>query len=214
VSPVEELAALGAFYRVPVQALITRHGAALARYAEWVLARHTFAPVTLGEVDELAPLGSTVAQARFRSAAARWPEAVAGIKLEAEPTLYVRSVCPWDEGVAWLRDMGLDVSALPRARTLYGLGFQGDVIKTYSLCDDGFVSWRLDASGLLREHKEYRADVDWRDIAWPDARWAEIGELGRRLGFRAAGHVGKSSDGEMKVYVERAGAIATDRTLA
>ena len=101
----------------------------------------------------------------------------------------------------------------PPARTLYGLGFQGDVVKTYALTDDGFVSYRLVGDDVLAEPKEYRADVSWDAISWPDPRWAAIGELGRALGFRTAGHVGHLH-GAMKVYVERTGAIATDRSFA
>jgi hypothetical protein len=205
----DELAALNAFYgkevRVPSRAL--------DRYAEWVLARDDFAVVTLGDIG-LAGLGSHMAPSRFRGAAERWPRAILGIKLEAQPTLYVRTVCPWAEGAAWLDQIGLDGAAVPPARTLYGLGFQGDIVKTYALTDGGFVSFRLDGEGLRRERKEYRADVDWSEIAWPDSRWAALGELGRALGFGRAGHVALDSGGQMKIYVERVGAIPTDRSLA
>ena len=50
VTPVDELIALGAFYGVDVDGVHrARHGPALERYAEWVLARDVFALVTLGE---------------------------------------------------------------------------------------------------------------------------------------------------------------------
>jgi hypothetical protein len=220
VTPAGELRALGAFYGTAVDGVLLRHGAALDRYAEWVLGRDGFALVTLGDAASLAAEGSATAAARFLGAAARFPAAILGAKIDPrrhdEPTLYVRTVCPWDDGIAWLsRALELDLSRVPPARTLYGLGFQGEIVKTYSLAGDGFVSWRLDRGGLLGEHKEYRAEVEWSAIRWPDARWAQVGDLGRALGFRTAGHVGTSSgSGELKVYVERVGAIPTDRSFA
>jgi hypothetical protein len=207
VTPAGELIALGAFYGIDVAGTLERDGAALERYAESVLGRDAFAVVTLEPRPEL---GSP----RFRDAAARWPAAITGVKRELgssiEPTYYVRTLCPWAEGVAWL---GAAATRIPSARTLYGLGFQGDVVKTYALTDEGFVSYRLAGNEILAEPKEYRADVAWDAIVWPDPRWAEIGELGRTLGFRTAGHVGQLH-GAMKVYVERTGAIATDRSFA
>jgi hypothetical protein len=96
---------------------------------------------------------------------------------------------------------------------MYGLGFQGELVKTYALAPGGFVSYRLTDGELLRKHKDYRADVAWSAIAWPDPRWAAIGELGRALGFETAGHVGLVGH-TRKIYVERTGAIVTDRSLA
>ena len=217
-TPREELAALGAFYGVAVERTIAAHGASLDRYAEWVLGRDDLALVTLGDPDTLR--AHPIATARMQSAVARWPSAITGIKLELagarEPTLYVRVLCPWADGVAWLeREVGDIARDIPPARTLYGLGFQGDVIKTYALAPDGFVSYRLDGARVHREHKDYRADVAWDDIAWPDARWTAIGALGRSLGFDVAGHVGQTSESrDLKVYVERVGAIRTDRSVA
>lgn len=216
---VEELAALGAFYGVAVDDFITVHGPALTRYAEWVLARDAFAVVTLGEAATLARLGSPTSASRLCSAAARWPDAITGIKLDPtgreEPTLYVRTLCPWTEGIAWLeREVGVIATRLPPSRTLYGLGFQGDIVKTYALAPDGFVSFRIAGEQLQREHKDYRADVAWDAIDWPDSRWTAVATLGRALGFRTAGHVGESSGGERKIYVERVGGIPTDRSAA
>ena len=128
--------------------------------------------------------------------------------------MYVRPTCAWSDGVAFLAAHGIDASAVPGARTLYGLGFQGDVVKTYALTPDGFVSWRIDASGLREDSKLYRAEVAWDELDWPDARWARIGALGRELGFARAHHLGESSAGERKLYVERIGGIPTDRSLA
>jgi hypothetical protein len=206
----DELVALGAFYRAPVAGVLATHGPALARYAEWVLGRDDLAVVTLGDVATIGPLASPIAGARLRSAAARWPDAITGIKLEltgGEPTLYIRPVSPWAEGGEW-------VAGVPPARTLYGLGFQGDIIKTYALAPAGFVSYRIANGEVLEEHKDYRADVAWDAIAWPDDRWAALGALGRALGFRTAGHVGQTTAGTRKLYVERVGAIPTDRSLA
>jgi hypothetical protein len=216
--PLDELVAIGAFYGVDVDRVIAQHGPALARYAEWVLARDSFALVTLGTADTLALLGSGLAGARLLAAAARWPDAITGIKLDPsgreEPTLYIRPVCPWAEGHRWLvGELGAIADRIPPARTLYGLGFQGDIVKTYALVDGGFVSHRI-CGDQLREHKAYRADVAWHAIAWPDSRWAAIGALGRALGFRTAGHVGETESGERKLYIERVGAIPTDRSLA
>jgi hypothetical protein len=216
----DELVALGAFYGAPVDAVLSAHGSALGRYAEWVLGRDSFALVTLGSVAELASYGSATSARRLCSAAARWPAAVTGIKLapdgHEEPTLYVRAVCPWRDGIEWLEgEVGAVATRVPTARTLYGLGFQGELIKTYALVPNGFVSWRVEGAQLCREHKDYRADVSWDAIAWPDAKWQAIGALGRTLGFCSAGHVGRSSEmAEMKIYVERVGAIATDRSFA
>ena len=206
-TPADELAALGAFYGIAVDDVLADHAADLDRYAEWVLGRDAFALVTL------APITGDSLAAR---AAAHWPAAITGVKLELgtaiAPTYYVRTLCPWAEGVAWLSAQGIPAAAqVPPARTLYGLGFQGAVVKTYALAPGGFVSYRVDTA-LHREHKDYVADVEWDAIVWPDARWAAIGELGRTLGFRSAGHVAPSAGG-LKIYVERAGAIATDRSF-
>lgn len=221
-TPCDELVALGAFYDLDVAGTIAAHGASLERYAEWVLGRDDLAIVTLGEAGALCDSAAThpTAIARLRSAIARWPAAITGIKLELcghrDPTLYVRTLCPWRDGMAWLeREVGHIATDIPPARTLYGLGFQGAVIKTYALAPDGFVSYRLDGAQLHREHKDYRADIAWDDIRWPDARWAALGALGRELGFRVAGHVGEMSGTHArKVYVERNGAIPTDRSVA
>lgn len=220
-TPREELAALGAFYGIPIDHIGASHGPALDRYAEWVLGRDDFALVTLGDVATLCRDAPGPAAARLARAAERWPAAITGIKLEPstrrDPTLYIRTVCEWPDGLAWLA-REIDASILervPRARTLYGLGFQGPVIKTYALAPDGFVSYRIDETGVRSEHKHYRADVPWNEIAWPDPRWHAIAGLGRSLGFRTAGHVGVTSSAhELKIYVERAGALATDRSLA
>jgi hypothetical protein len=219
-TPAEEVEELGVFYGTAVEAFVSRHRAGLERYAEWVLGRDGFAVVTLGSADTLAELGRGAAVHRFRSAAARWPGAITGVKVDPcgreVPTLYVRPLCSWQEGTAWLeREVGLSATQLPAARTMYGLGFQGGLVKTYVLSPEGFVSWRLDGTTLQGERKDYRADVPWESITWPDARWSQIGALGQKLGFRSAGHVGRSSpNGELKIYVERVGAIPTDRSLA
>lgn len=213
-----DLAALGAFYGITVDDVIAHHGRALDHYAEWVLGRDAFALVTLGDAPALAALVRGTAAERLRAAAACWPGAVTGVKLElgprVEPTLYARVLCPWDDAIGWLARAGLAAAVrVPPARTMYGLGFQGELVKTYALAPGGFVSYRLTDGELLREHKDYRADVAWSAIAWPDPRWAAIGELGRALGFETAGHVGLVGH-TRKIYVERTGAIVTDRSLA
>lgn len=228
-TPAGELRALGAFYGLSVEAIEAAAGAlgpALDRYAEWVLDRDGFAVVTLGDAETIASFGTEKAGVRLRAAAARWPEAATGVKLDLAgrhpPTLYVRPTCPWEEGVALFPELG----AAPPARTLYGLGFQGDLLKTYALTPEGFVSWRVGArapgiGGDRRisdnrslDHKRYQADLRWEALRWPDARWEAIGALGRRLGFQTAGHLGIASTGAWKVYVERTGGIPTDRSFA
>ena len=219
-TPREELAALGSFYATPVDAVLSTHGPALDRYAEWVLGRDAFSLVTLGDVDTLCALGSTTAAARLRSAAARWPTAIAGIKLDPagldDPTLYLRALCPWQDGIDWLAcEVGAVANQIPTTRTLYGFGFQGEFVKTYALAPDGFISYRIAGNSLCLEHKDYSADIAWDAIEWPDARWSAIGALGRSLGFRNAGHVGRASETHaLKIYVECTGAIPTDRSFA
>jgi hypothetical protein len=219
VSPTHELGALAAFYGIWIAPFAERYTEALARYAEWVLERDSFSFVTLGPPADL-PVASQHQKLRFERAVSQWPSAITGIKVDAvgqrEPTLYVRCVCPWDQGIAWLaREVGSKAYEIPSARTLYGLGFQGNLIKTYSLASQGFISWRVDERVAALERKEYRAEVPWGEISWPDARWRDLGELGTRLGFHTAGHVGRhASTGELKVYVERRGGIPTDNSLA
>jgi hypothetical protein len=219
-SPAEELAVLGRFYGTAVDKVIARFGPALDRYAEWVLGRDQFAFVTLGDVPTLASYGDTTSAQRFACTATHFSGSITGIKFDPaeheEPTLYVRTTCPWQIGARWLeRALHVDVSRILPARTLYGLGFQGNLVKTYALTPEGFVSHRLDELEVRREHKDYRAEIPWDGIAWPDARWAQVGALGSMLGFERADHVGWSSaTGATKLYVERVGAIATDRSLA
>ena len=220
-SPADELAALADHYGLDPRPAWARLAPALARYTEWVLGRDGLAVVTLGEPGALAGWVAAEGPAlpAFQAAASAWPDAITGIKLDLSgtepPTLYVRTRCPWAEGLRWLLGRGLPALDLPPARTLYGLGFQGEVVKVYTLSPDGFLSWRLDAGGVHPEHKAYRAEVPWAEIDWPDARWAALGALGARLGFETAGHVGARSDtGERKLYVERRGGLPTDRSLA
>jgi hypothetical protein len=199
VRPAEELAVLGRFYGLDVDAVGVRLAPSLEAYAEWVLDCDGFAVVTLGDAGTVAPFATGAAADRLRASAVRWPDAVTGVKLDLgarhPPTVYIRPTCPWEEGVRFLAGIGIDVRALPAARTLYGLGFQGGLVKTYALCSDGFVSWRIDTDGLRPEHKRYRAEVPWDGITWPDPCWERVGALGRQLGFRTAGHVAASSAG-------------------
>lgn len=219
-APAEELRALAQVYGLDCEARIAQIEPWLGRYAEWVLGRESLAVVTLAPPEVLAMwAGGGAATERLLEAARRWPAAITGIKLDLggleAPTLYVRTMTPWAEGLFWLLQRGLPALEVPAARTLYGLGFQGEVVKTYSLAPDGFVSWRLDRLGCHPEHKTYKAEVPWRELRWPDERWASIGALGEALGFAVAGHVGERSDTlERKVYVERVGGIPTDHRAA
>lgn len=220
-SPSAEFTALCAFYGLPASPLLERHGANLETYAEWVLDAEGFAFVTLAAAADLAGLAEEPAAGRFARAAGRWSEAITGTKIDVAgrvpPTLYVRAVCPWDEGAAWLEhELGGLPPDLPRTRTFYGVGFQGHRSKIYALAPEGFVSWRIeDATGSVAGSKRYTAEVPWATIPRPDARWRALGELGERLGFQTAGHVGfDASTGARKLYVERRGAIPTDRSLS
>ena len=217
--PADELRLLAEHYGVSAEPLLQRLGASLEHYAEWVLGEDSLAVVTLGEAPLLADLvGGTAAQ-RLVDAALRWPAARTGIKVDLAgkeaPTLYVRTLCPWSEGLHFLLAHQIPGSVLSPARTLYGLGFQGEMVKTYALTPQGFVSRRMEREMLHCERKDYEAEVPWAEISWPDAGWRAIGQLGTLLGFTTAGHIGVRSDtGERKVYVERVGGIPTDRTVA
>jgi hypothetical protein len=118
--------------------------------------------------------------------------------------------------------------------TLYGLGFLdtelGPLVKTYTIADvpadpvlgqgptlPGFVSYRLGRVRLSREVKRYLPELDWSELRrhLPSLRWRAIADFAEReLGWTRAGHLGvvREDDGhaELKVYVERIGAIPTD----
>jgi len=115
---------------------------------------------------------------------------------------------------------------LAGTEVLYGLGLHDEdgqlQVKTYTLAtvdvdgrrEPGFVSWRLRAGRLTSEVKRYVPEVPWREIACDGDRWARLLDLGRELGFLSAGHVAITEiDGrptELKLYVERVGAVPTD----
>jgi hypothetical protein len=132
------------------------------------------------------------------------------------PSLYARLLAPLDQGLAFLSAY-TPITALAQAfagrKILYGLGFRGDplVIKTYALDGHGFVSWRADASGLLPERKDYRAD---QELAEEQGRWGTIVKGLQALGFSSASHASWRSDRhaghQPKLYFERIAPITTD----
>ncbi|MEZ4443879.1 MAG: hypothetical protein R3B72_32700 [Polyangiaceae bacterium] len=170
----------------------------------------------------------------FLDCAAAFPERMLGLKVclgpeAAPPTLYVRTMCSTNEGLVWLQgrvSTAALVEALADNRTLYGLGFasrEGEcAIKTYSLGplpDDtiGFHSWRATSSGVVKERKRYWPDVPWGELPLTSWRWRRLARFAaRELGYDVAGHFATTErdnePDELKLYVERIGAIATDRS--
>lgn len=178
---------------------------------------------------------STATVSTFRALQARWPLVMLGLKLElgpraSSPTLYLRTKDAVDVVLDALHDHveipdGLR-ACLDGSRVLYGLGFHDEdgvpQVKTYTLgavevegrSEPGFVSWRLRAGRLSQEVKRYVPEVPWREITGDGDRWARLLDTGRELGFLKAGHVAITEvDGratELKLYIERVGAVPTD----
>jgi hypothetical protein len=150
------------------------------------------------------------------------------------PTLYVRAMIPCAEAerlcasMPALRGFAPALAGALRGHdTLYGIGVcdvGGDVaLKTYAIEDvaigatraPGFVSYRITGSGVLRETKRYLPDVELGAAVLPSARWRKIVSFAEsRLGWTRAGHFGvvdrPGEPPELKLYVERIGAIPTD----
>lgn len=154
------------------------------------------------------------------------------------PTLYVRTMTEMESGLGFLASLPRAAAGVPALRdalvanrTLYGLGFSGAdslVVKTYTIDDvggdsgagrseaaPGFRSLRLDGGTISAESKRYLPDVAWRDIVPPTPRWRTVVDFASgALGWRLAGHFGLASRNgrapELKLYVERIGAIPTD----
>ena len=125
--------------------------------------------------------------------------------------------------------------ALEESRTVYALGFipvRGEVgLKVYTIGDvranlggqpfggartvDGFVSYRV-SKGITRpEIKRYLTDTAWERVAAKGARWpALIRFVKDALGYERAAYLGLlESEGaapELKLYIERIGAIPTE----
>jgi hypothetical protein len=155
------------------------------------------------------------------------------------PTLYVRTMAPVEHALGFLASLATVAPAVPAlrralepSRTLYGLGFFGQDgelgVKTYTIddvagdptasraaCAPGFRSLRVVSGRMSAETKRYLPDVPWGDIVPPTQRWRAVADVARAaLGCDQAAHFGiASADGrppELKLYVERVGAIATD----
>lgn len=147
----------------------------------------------------------------------------------APPSLYVRTMCPTGEGLKWLAGRIATTplaDALSDNQTLYGLGFtsrHGEcTIKTYTIgrLEDGtvgFNSSRVTPSGMVREHKRYWPAVPWSELPLTAWRWRRLVRFAADvLGYDVAGHFAtterEGAPDELKLYVERVGAIPTDRT--
>ena len=174
--------------------------------------------------------------AAFLACARAFPGRMLGLKLcfapsRPGPTLYVRTLAHRGEVLAFLsrlREVASALNALDQRlegnRTVYGLGFSAHdgalAVKTYSLADvallgsaarPGFVSWRVAGGALLREAKRYLPDLEWAELpVWP----ALAREVRARVACDRVGHLGviESTGGapEVKLYLERVGAIPTD----
>jgi hypothetical protein len=244
----DEIDALGRFYRTAGAArrVARLFGPLLARYAELVLSEGGFEVITGGvggdverRLGEIAlALGSSRATVdAFRACARAFPGAMCGVKApvgpldraSAAPTLYVRTMAPRDEVLAFVArfdgfaaHVGALRALLAETRVLYGLGFcelAGETaLKTYTIGDvggaPGFLSYRVGPGGILREHKRYLPDVPLASVRGQSPAMSGVLALARALGYARLGHVGVAEeDGRppvTKLYVERVGAIPTD----
>ena len=148
----------------------------------------------------------------------------------APPTLYVRTLAPREEVLRFLAAiphtaLALDTlaAALAGSGTIYGLGFSshGEALatKTYTIGEvaplgtearPGFVSYRVVRGALSKETKRYVPDVAWNDLpAWAK----DAAEAKARVACDRVGHLGviEGADGaQVKLYLERIGAIPSD----
>jgi len=186
---------------------------------------------------------ATVAGARtcdaFLACTERFPDRMLGLKLcfgaaASFPTLYLRTLAPRADVlsfVATLPDHAGAVPALSLAlagnEVLYGLGFSTTaagqpLLKTYSLDDvsalgshamPGFVSFRAMGAAVAREVKRYLPDLAWSEL--PDGFGYE--QVRALVGCERVGHLGVvESPGvapQVKLYLERVGAVASDFSL-
>ena len=148
----------------------------------------------------------------------------------AAPTLYVRTLAPRADVMAFLRGLPAIAPAVPALddalsgnAIIYGLGFSsssvGLVLKTYTVADvaalgsterPGFVSFRVAAGALTRETKRYLPDLGWREHELP--AWSL--EVRARIACDRVGHLGvieaAGRPPQVKLYLERVGAIQSD----
>jgi hypothetical protein len=126
-------------------------------------------------------------------------------------------------------------AALARNRKVYGLAFipaAGEVgLKLYTIGDvrsdlggeasagpasePGFVSYRIARGRAQVEIKRYLTDVGWDQVRVDGDRWPRVVAFARgSLGYEKAAYLGvlevEGRIPEMKLYVERIGAIPTD----
>lgn len=125
--------------------------------------------------------------------------------------------------------------ALAESRTVYGLAFltvDGEIgLKLYTIGDvrsdlagaashaprseDGFVSYRVSRGRAQVEIKRYLTDVSWDRVTSDGDRWPRVIDFARSaLGYERAAYLGvletEGQAPELKLYVERIGAIPTD----
>lgn len=184
----------------------------------------------------IADTHGAVASERFLRCQEWFPDRMLGLKLcvghaASAPTLYVRTMAPVTEVldlVAALPHHRAAVPALARElsqnRILYGLGFgkasSGEpLLKTYTLADvsacglskrPGFVSLRASGARVEREAKRYLPDLAWGELPEAD----HLARLRSLIPVDHVGHLGvierPGRAPEIKIYVERVGAIASD----
>ena len=179
----------------------------------------------------------------FRAVAEACPDVMVGVKVPftsshsapTSPTAYVRTALAKDDArqvlkraaarAGWSFQPGDVVDEHPSCDTLYGIGVVDDdgapMLKTYVLQEVGddvaFVSLRLNAAGLHHAHKEYAADVEVKTLQASPLWGAALTWMQGALGIDTVGHVGREvcahRADRWKIYVERIGRIATDRSL-
>jgi hypothetical protein len=174
-----------------------------------------------------------ITTAAFVACERAFPERMLGLKLcfgppHAPPTLYVRTLAPRALAIDFVRHLpGIApaAAALDRAlaenSTVYGLGFSSRqeelVLKTYTIADvsalgagarPGFVSFRVSGGELRRETKRYLPDLPWSELP----PWYR--DVRQHVPVERVGHLGvvevDGSPPDVKLYLERIGAIASD----
>ncbi|GAC1394813.1 MAG: hypothetical protein NVSMB47_04630 [Polyangiales bacterium] len=181
---------------------------------------------------------SPAATRAFLACAQAFGARMLGLKLcfgsrPSTPTLYVRLRAPKSETMRFLAEIEEVAPALPALEcalvdndTIYGLGFfdrDGALaLKTYSLAGvtldgsavrPGFVSFRVAGGQIARDVKRYLPDLRWDQlpVALPG-----VDQVMARVACERVGHVGVvESEGrapEVKLYLERIGAIPTDHS--
>lgn len=211
----------------------------LGVYAELVVAERGIEIITGGIGHGVAEELAAIAKARgapavtceaFLACAAAFPPVMLGSKVclgaPSAPTLYVRTLAPREGVLDFLARipeivpaLGALADALAANATIYGLGFSSRgnalVTKTYTIRDvadarPGFVSYRIVRGELSKETKRYLPDLAWGDVpAWAK----DAAEAKALVACDRVGHLGviEGEDGpQVKLYLERIGAIPSD----